>query len=117
MSNPCEGELDPGGLSGGQGRSAGNTGNGRGLVLAIWLLAVFTAFLFGSTIVNVVVSRKAYLGSERQVEAIKTLNDSMLELRKSIAEFSTLFQEAQEMDRGSDDGSFFQNSYVEEEKV
>jgi hypothetical protein len=87
------------------------------MVLAIWALTIFAAFLFGSTVVNLVITRQAYEGTKSQIEAIRALNDSMREVRKSIAEFSGLFQEAQEMEHGTDEAAPFQRSELGDEKV
>ncbi len=98
----------------------GSTGEAKGrsnLVLAIWALTLFTAFLFGTTIVNVVITRQAYEGTKDQIEAIRALNDSMLEVRKSIAEFSGVLQEAQEMEQGAEESTTFQRSFLGDEKV
>jgi hypothetical protein len=109
MSTHCEEDCDSAGVSKAERRS--------GLVLAIWALTIFTAFLFGSTVVNVVITRQAYEGTLSQIEAIRALNDSMLEVRKSIAEFSGFLQEAQEMEHGADNGGPFQRSFMGDEKV
>lgn len=117
MSNECEGGLHSRNPYRSEGRSTEKAESGKNLVLAIWALALFTAFLFGSTIVNVILTKQAYEGTKSQIEAIRALNDSMLEVRKSLAEFSGAFQEAQEMDHGADDTSLFQKPYLGDEKV
>lgn len=117
MSDECEEDLGSRGRVEVEGSPAGKTWKGRNQVLAIWALALFTAFLFGCTIANVIITRQAYQGAKSQTEAIRALNDSMLEIRKTIAEFSGLFQEAQEFDRWADDGSSMQKPFLGDEKV
>jgi hypothetical protein len=117
MSDQCEGGCgSTGEFKAGQ-RPRGESGNGRNLVLAVWALALFAAFLFGSTIANIVTVRQTYEGTKRQTEAIRALNSSMLEVRKSIADLSGLFQEGQEMEHGVENGSPFQRSFLGDEKV
>ena len=86
------------------------------MVIAIWILAVFTAFLFGSTIVNIVVTKWSYERSKRQVEAISTLAESVKEVQKSIAELSRLIKELPEMQQQEEEEPY-QSSDIEQEKV
>ncbi|MEW6666028.1 MAG: hypothetical protein AB1512_12505 [Thermodesulfobacteriota bacterium] len=66
------------------------------LILAIWALVVFTAFLFGSTLVNIVVTRQAYEAARSQMETLSTLNESMREVQRSMAELAQAIRDAQE---------------------
>ncbi len=90
---------------------------GNHLVLAIWAVALFTAFLFGSTIVSLVFTRQAYEGTRSQVEAIRELNESVLEVRKSLAELSSTLKDAQEPERDVDNENLIQRSHLGDENV
>jgi hypothetical protein len=100
-----------------QGRAVREKGNGGNMVLAIWALTLFTAFLFGLTIVNVIITRQSYDVARSQTEAIKGLNESMMEVRKSLAEFSGVLQDAHETEHGFEDNNPFQRSFLGDEKV
>ncbi|RJR41595.1 MAG: hypothetical protein C4576_17515, partial [Desulfobacteraceae bacterium] len=52
-------------------RAVREKGKGGNLVLAIWALTLFAAFLFGSTIVNVIITRQVFDNSKRQLQAVK----------------------------------------------
>lgn len=97
--------------------NAAEAHRGKHLLLAIWALALFTAFLFGSTIVNLVFTKQAYEGARGQIEAMRTLNESMMEVRKSLAELVTSIKEAQEPERDADDDSMFHRSRLGDEKI
>ncbi|RJR31759.1 MAG: hypothetical protein C4576_31505, partial [Desulfobacteraceae bacterium] len=78
---------------------------------------LFAAFLFGSTIVNVIITRQVFDNSKRQLQAVKELNESMMEIRKSLAEFSAFLQDARETEHGFEESSPFQKSFLGDEKV
>lgn len=69
------------------------------LTTAVWALAVFTAFLFGSTLVNIHVTQRACEVARSQIDAIKILSASMKEVQKSMVGLSKAIQEAQESAR------------------
>lgn len=90
---------------------------GSHLVLAIWALAILTAFLFGSTIANLIITKRTYEGAKSQIMATKLLNESMIEVRKSVAELSAALRDAQEAERGGDDEGANERSCLGEERI
>ena len=92
-------------------------GRGGNMVLAIWVFTLFAAFLFGSTIVNVIITRQVYDISKRQIETLRELNESMKEVRRSLAEFSGILQDGRETEQGFEENTPFQKSYLGDEKV
>lgn len=87
------------------------------MVLAIWALTLFTAFLFGLSIVNVIITRQAYDVAKSQIEAVRKLNESMMEVRKSLVEFSGLLQDGRETEQGFEENKPLQRSHPGDEKV
>lgn len=87
------------------------------MVLAIWVFTLFAAFLFGSTIVNVIITRQVYDISKRQIETLRELNESMKEVQRSLAEFSGILQDGRETEQGFEEHNPFQKSYLGDEKV
>ncbi|MBN1103805.1 MAG: hypothetical protein JXL84_10365 [Deltaproteobacteria bacterium] len=100
----------------GQGGS-GSEARERHLVTGVWALAVFTAFLFGSTSVHVVITMRAYEGTKAQIEAIRSLNESVKEIRKSVTELSTIIRDTQEGERGEEEQGPLQTPYLGNGKV
>jgi biopolymer transport protein ExbB/TolQ len=96
---------------------SGSAGRERHMVIGIWALAVFTAFLFGSTIVHVIIMKRAYEGTKAQIEAIRSLNESVKEIRKSISELSAIIREAQEAEREEQEQEPLQIPYLGDGKV
>jgi hypothetical protein len=93
----------------------GNPANARRqahLTFAIWALAVFTAFLFGATIVNIVVTRQAYDAATNQLETLNALNESMKEVQRSVAELTLTIREAQEQPREEEEEEPYQRPYL-----
>lgn len=80
-------------------RVPGNAKHLRTLVTAIWILAVFAAFLFGATIVHISVAKSALDASKRQAEAIAKMDQSLQEVRRSMAELSKILREMSEMEQ------------------
>lgn len=101
----------------GRERAVREKEKGGNMVLAIWALTLFAAFLFGSTIVNVIITRQVFDNSERQIQAVKELNESMMEIRKSLAEFSAFLQDARETEHSFEESNPFQKSFLGDEKV
>jgi hypothetical protein len=119
MKSTCESHP---GRDAGEANEAGPGGSGsagreRHLVTGIWALAVFTAFLFGSTIVHMVIMKRAYEGTKAQIEAIRSLNESVKEIRKSIAELSAIIRDAQEGEREQQEQEPLQTPYLGDGKV
>lgn len=90
----------------GSGGASGTIRKGH-LTLAVWALVVFTAFLFGATIVSVVMTRQAHEAARTQMETLKALNESMREVQRSLAELTQAIREAQEQPREEEE----ENSY------
>jgi hypothetical protein len=99
------------------GREMAHGRNGNHLVPAIWILSLLVAFLFGSTIANIIISKQAYEGTKVQTQTLRALNESIVEVRRSIAELTALLQEAQEPDRGADEENGFQMTRLGGEKI
>lgn len=94
--------------------ASGNlSGPGRGghLTLAVWALVVLIAFLFGSTIVNVVLTRQAYDASRNQAETLMALNASVKEVRRSMEELVRAIREAQEQPREDEEEDSYRRPY------
>jgi len=68
---------------------------------------VFTAFLFGSTIVSVVLTTQARDAARTQTESLKALNESMREVQRSLSDLTRAILEAQEQPREEEE----ENSY------
>lgn len=82
------------------------------LTVAIWALVVFAAFLFGSTIVNIVVTRQAYETARNQMKTLGALNESMKEVQRSMAELTQAIREAQEQPREEEEEDPYQRPYL-----
>jgi hypothetical protein len=65
----------------------------RGFVHVLWLLVILTAFLFGATVVNIVIGIRACETSTRQNAAIETLTLSVREVRKSVLYLAKTIEE------------------------
>lgn len=91
--------------------------NGSHLVLPIWALTVLVAFLFGSTIANIIIAKRAYEGARVQVETIRALNESIVDVQRSIAELTSLLQEVQETERDLDEESVYHRTRLGGEKI
>jgi hypothetical protein len=66
----------------------------RGFVHVLWLLVVLSAFLFGATIVNVVIGIRICETSARQSMAIEDLTLSVREVRKTVLNLSKVIEES-----------------------
>ncbi len=95
----------------------GSERNGNHLVLVLWALTVLVAFLFGSTIANIIISKQAYEGARVHTETIRALNESILEVRRSISELTNLLQEAQEPERDAEEDHAYQRTHIGREKI
>ena len=87
------------------------------ITLAVWALVVFTAFLFGSTIVNIVVTRQAYDAAMNQMETLSALNESMKEVQRSMAELTQAIRDAQEQPREEEEEDPYPIPYLGDGKV
>ena len=87
------------------------------LTLAVWALAVFTAFLFGATIVNVVLTRQAYDAARNQMETLRVLNESVKEVQRSVAELTQAIREAQEQPREEEEEDPNRRPYWENGRI
>ncbi len=104
MNSSCDDRSSP---DSGTSRQTGTPASGNSsrsshqghLTLAVWALVVLTAFLFGSTIVNIVVTRQAYDAARNQMETLSALNESMKEVQRSMAELAQAIRDAQEQPR------------------
>jgi len=82
----------------------------RGFVHVLWLLVVLSAFLFGATLVNVVIGIKIFETSTRQSAAIEKLILSVKEVQQTVFHLSRVIQETfqaeeeYESDAPSEDG-------------
>lgn len=103
--------------SGGRAVRERRGGDADHLVLAIWALTVLTAFLFGSTIGNLIITKRIYEGAKSQIAATKLLNESMIEVRKSVAELSAVLRDAQDIERDGDDEGANEKSLLGEERI
>ena len=95
----------------------GSERGGNHLVLVLWALTVLVAFLFGSTIANIIITKQAHEGARVHTETIRALNESILEVRKSISELTALLQEPQEPDRDGDEDNSYLRTRIVSEKI
>ena len=64
-----------------------------GFVHVLWLLVVLSAFLFGATLVNIVIGIRVYETSTKQSMEIEKLTLSVREVRKSVLYLSKAIEE------------------------
>ncbi len=64
--------------------------NTKRLILATWVLAVFTILLFLSTLFYAVFTYKSYKSSYKQTEALRALTEAVVKLPKNDIGFNKL---------------------------
>ncbi|MBN2032349.1 MAG: hypothetical protein JW836_03660 [Deltaproteobacteria bacterium] len=84
----------------------------HGFVHVLWLLVVLSAFLFGASVVNIVLGMKIYETSKRQSSVIERLNISMKEVQKTVLHLSEITEEMLQAEDEYDTGV-----PLEEEKI
>ena len=60
---------------------------------AIWILAILTALIGASSVVNVVMAKKAFEGVQKHLASIGELNESIREIQKTSTELKKMIEE------------------------
>ena len=60
---------------------------------AIWILAIFTALMGASSVVNVMVAKKAFEGVKNHLASIGDPNECVREIQKTSAELKKMIEE------------------------
>lgn len=115
-TKPENGACSSSGSSGMEGKEMSER-NGSHLVLPIWVLTVLVAFLFGSTLANIIIAKQAHEGARVQTETIRALNESVVEVRRSIAELTALLQDAQDPEREMDEDNAYHRTRLGGERI
>jgi hypothetical protein len=74
----------------------GHRENRSGAAKVIWLLALLTALLCASSLINITISKKVYESSQRNAEAVLKLNKSLQDLQQSVARLTQAIEEPAE---------------------
>jgi hypothetical protein len=122
MNSSCDDRARP---DPGTGRQTGTPASGNSsrsshqghITLAVWALAVFAAFLFGSTIVNIVVTRQAYDAAMNQMEKLSALNQSVKEVQRSVTELTLAIRDAQEQPRDEEEEDPYRIPYLGDGRI
>lgn len=72
----------------------GNRGGQNGVGWPVWLLVILMVLLFASSIANLVVSQRAYEGSQKQVKAIEQLTQSVKAVHRSLVDLSRMIEQS-----------------------
>ena len=95
----CGGKTNLKGCGGPQSMGSQKAPSGRvrphpaGFVHVLWLLVVLSAFLFGATLVNIVIGIRVYETSTKQSMEIEKLTLSVREVQKSVLYLSKAIEE------------------------
>jgi hypothetical protein len=71
---------------------------------AIWILAILTAVMCASSVVNVVIAKKAFEGVQRHLASIGELKESLKEIQKTSTELKKMIEDLSETEEEGDQG-------------
>ena len=71
---------------------------------AIWILAIFTAFVCAFSVVNMMIAKKAFEGVQEHLVLIGELSESLNEIQKTTAQLKKMIEELSDTEEEGNQG-------------